>query len=283
VALGNCSLQKTAERHDEELRILRRVGEALSATFDLERQLQILQRELKGLLGVANFSLAFQESLEGRPETLFAFEGRAQAAYSRAAADGPAEYVLRTRAPLLITHDFINATRRLGISSVDPAVRTWCGVPIHFSDGSVAVLTVADFEREGALDERCLHLLQILAGEAAVAIENARLFQREQRRARHLALLNEVGRKAAAVLDPQELLTNICRQLRTAFGYDLACVQTLDRERGGLVRASLEAEAPRAIWLGLPRAERVLTPLVVANSHVYFGTAKGLVCARPGP
>jgi diguanylate cyclase (GGDEF)-like protein/putative nucleotidyltransferase with HDIG domain len=235
VALGNCSLQKTAERHDTELRILHRVGEALSATFDLERQLQILQRELKDLLGVANFSLAFQESLEGRPETLFAFEGRAQAAQSRAAADGPAEYVLRTRAPLLITHDFIDTTRRLGISPVDPAIRTWCGVPIHFSDGSVAVLTVADFEREGALDERRFHLLQILAGEAAVAIENARLFQREQRRARHLALLNEVGRKAAAVLDPQELLTNICQQLRAAFGYDLARVETLDRARGELV------------------------------------------------
>jgi diguanylate cyclase (GGDEF)-like protein/putative nucleotidyltransferase with HDIG domain len=244
VALGNCSLQKTAERHDEELRILRRVGEALSATFDLERQLQILQRELKGLLGVANFALAFQESLEGRPETVFAFEGRAQAAQSRGAADGPAEYVLRTRAPLLITHDFINTTRRLGISPVDPTVRTWCGVPIHFSDGSVAVLTVADFEREGALDERRFHLLQILAGEAAVAIENARLFQREQRRARHLALLNEVGRKAAAVLDPQELLTNICRQLRTAFGYDLARVQTLDRERGGLVVEAQEGYGP---------------------------------------
>jgi diguanylate cyclase (GGDEF)-like protein/putative nucleotidyltransferase with HDIG domain len=239
VALGNCSLQKTAERHEEELRILHRVGEALSATFDLERQLQILQRELKGLLGVVNFSLAFQESLEGRPETVFAFEQSAQAARSHAAADGPAEYVLRTRAPLLITHDFINATRRLGISPVDPAVRTWCGVPIHFSDGSAAVLTVADFEREGALDERRFHLLQILADEAAVAIENARLFQREQRRARHLALLNEIGRKAAAVLDPRELLTNFCQQLRAAFGYELARVQTLDRERGELV---VEAE-----------------------------------------
>lgn len=239
VALGTCSLQKKAERHDEELRILHRVGEALSATFDLERQLQILQHELKGLLGVASFCLAFQESVDGRPEIVFAFEDGAQAVQSRPKADGLAEYVLRTRAPLFIAGDFINTTRRLGISPVDPAVRAWCGVPIHFSDGSVAVLAVADFEREGVLEARHFHLLQILAGEAAAAIENARLFQREQRRARHLALLNEVGRKAAAVLDPRELLTNICQQLRTAFGYDLARVQTLDRVRGELV---IEAE-----------------------------------------
>jgi len=245
VALGTCSLQKTAERHDEELRILHRVGEALSATFDLERQLQILQRELRGLLGVANFSLTFQESLDGRAETVFALQSEvAEGAGGRLAADGLSEYVLRTRAPLLITRDFISTTRRLGISSIDPRIRTWCGVPIHFSDGTVAVLTVADFEREGALDDRHFHLLQILADEVAVAIENARLFQHEQRRARHLALLNEVGRKAAEVLDPQELLANICQQLRTAFGYDLARVQTLDREHGELVVEAQEGYEP---------------------------------------
>ena len=69
VALENRSLQKAAEQHDEELRILHRVGEALSATFDLEMQRQILERELKGLIGAANFSLVFQESPDSQPET----------------------------------------------------------------------------------------------------------------------------------------------------------------------------------------------------------------------
>jgi len=236
VALGERSLQRTAEHDNEELTILHRVGEALSATFDPETQLRILQRELRGLLGGANFSLAFQESPDGRPETVFAFEsGASAAAPRRLATGGPWEYVLRTRAPLLIARDFLPTARNLGIAPLDPRVRTWCGVPIHFSDGSVGVLAVTDFEREGALDDRHLHLLQVLAGEAAAAIENARLFQREQRRAGHLALLNELGPKATAVLDPQELLASICQHVRSTFGYDLARVQTLDREREELV------------------------------------------------
>ncbi len=71
-------------------------------------------------------------------------------------------------------------------------------------------------------------------------MENARLFKKEQRRASHLALLNELGRKASSVLNPQELLPSICRQVRNAFGYDLARIEMMDPGREELV---VEAEA----------------------------------------
>ncbi len=236
VALEMRSLQKVAEQHTEELRVLHRIGEALRATFDLETQLQILRRELKGLLGATNFSLTFQAGLGGRLETVFAFDpGVSDDFEAQPNGNELAEYVIQTRAPLMIAQDFLGAARRLGISSIDPRTRTWCGVPLEFSDGSMGVLAVADFECEHAVNERQFQLFQVLAGEAAVAIENARLFQREQHRSRHLALLNELGRKATAVLNPQELLLNICQQIRNAFGYELVRIETLDREREELV------------------------------------------------
>jgi len=123
---------------------------------------------------------------------------------------------------------------------MDPRVRTWCGVPVHFSDGSMGVLALTDFQREHAVTKRQFDLVQVLAQEAAGAIENARLFKKEQRRASHLALLNELGRKASSVLDPEELLPTICRQVRSAFGYDLARIEIMDSEREELV---VEAEA----------------------------------------
>lgn len=244
VALENRSLQKAAERHDEELRVLHRVVEALSATFDLDMQLQILQHELKGLLGASNFSLVLQESPDGRPVAVSGLDDGAGGSAHGRTADALSEYVLRTRAPLLIVRDFLNTARRLGISPIDPRILCWAGVPIQFSDGLMGVLAVTDCEREGALDERRFELLKVLAGEVAVAIENARLFQQEQRRARHLALLNELARKATAVLDPKELLSSICPQLRSAFGYELVRVETLDRDRDELVMEAQEGYAP---------------------------------------
>ena len=244
VAFENRSLQTAAERHGEELRILHRVVEALSATFDLEMQLQILQHELKGLLGASKFSLVLQESPEGRPEAIPGADQEGSSSGRDRIPDALSEYVLRTRAPLLIVNDFLNTARRLGISPIDPRILCWAGVPIQFSDGSMGVLAVSDSEHEGAVDERRFELLQVLAGEVAVAIENARLFQQEQRRARHLALLNELARRTTAVLDPKELLPNICQQLRHAFGYELVRIETIDRDHDELVVEAQEGYAP---------------------------------------
>ena len=74
MAVENWSLNRAAERRDEELRILHRVGEALRATFDMNAQIEILRRELKGLMGATNFGLALQDSAEGPLEVVVPFE-----------------------------------------------------------------------------------------------------------------------------------------------------------------------------------------------------------------
>ena len=230
VAIENWSLNRAAERREEELRILHRVGEALRATFDMNAQIEILRHELKGLMGGTNFGLALQDTPEGPLEVVVPFEDAGpQGTVQGGPASSLAQYVQRTRQPLLVASDVQGAARRLGLAPMNPRIKTWCGVPLHFSDGSMGVLALADMEREYAVTKTQFELVQVLAQEAAGAVENARLFKKEQRRASHLALLNELGRKASSVLNPQELLPSICRQIRNAFGYDLARIEMLDR------------------------------------------------------
>jgi len=241
VAIENWSLNRAAERREGELRILHRVGEALRATFDLNAQIEILRRELKGLMGGTNFGLALQDTAEGPLEVVVPFESAGpQGTVQGGPASSLAQYVQRTRQPLLVASDVQGTARRLRLAPMNPRLRTWCGVPLHFSDGSMGVLALADMDREYAVTKTQFELVQVLAQEAAVAVENARLFKKEQRRASHLALLNELGRKASSVLNPQELLPSICRQVRNAFGYDLARIEMLDPGREELV---VEAEA----------------------------------------
>lgn len=241
MSLENWQLTRATERRAEELQILHRVGEALRATFDLRVQVEILRRELRGLLGTANFSLALQDSPDSPLETLAGLENNdSGTCWTRISASGLAEYVQRSRAPLLVGEGIRETASGLGVAQVDPRLRTWCGVPIHFPDGSVGVLALEDFEREHGISARQFELIQILAQEAAGAIENARFFQKEQRRATHLALLNELGRKAMAVLNPQELLPSICRQIQSAFGYDATRIEVPDHAQQELV---LEAQA----------------------------------------
>jgi diguanylate cyclase (GGDEF)-like protein/putative nucleotidyltransferase with HDIG domain len=241
VSLENWSLNRAAERRQEELRILHRVGEALRATFDMDAQIDILRRELKGITGSTNFGLALQDTAESPLDVVVAFEN---AGPEGTGLGGPASslahYLQRTRQPLLVSSDVHGTVRRLGLAPVNPRIKTWCGVPLHFSDGSMGVLGLVDMENEGAVTKSQFELVQVLAQEAAGAVENARLFKKEQRRASHLALLNELGREVTSVLDPQELLARACRRIRNAFGFDLARIEMLDVGREELV---VEAES----------------------------------------
>ena len=241
VAVENWSLNRVAQRRDEELRILHQVGEALRSSFDLNAQIEILRHELKGLLGATNFGLDLQESAEGPLEVGVPFEDAgSQGTVQGGPASTLSQHVHRTRQPLLVASDVPGVARRLGLAPMNSRIKTWCGVPLHFSDGSMGVLALADMEHEYAVLKTQFELVQVLAQEAAVAVENARLFKKEQRRSSHLALLNELGRKASSVLDPQELLPSICRQVRSAFGYDLARIEMMDSSSEELV---VEAEA----------------------------------------
>jgi len=241
VAVEYWSLHKAAERHNQELRMLHRVSELLRATFDLESQVGILRKELHGVLGTANFSLALQDSSEGPLKTVVPFEtGTLEARPGAAEVDGLADFVCQNRRPLLLAQELPSAARHLGIKSVDGRLRTWCGVPIHFSDGTLGVLAAGDFERENAINQEQFELMQVLADEAASAIENARLFEKERRRATHLTLLNELAQKAASHLNPSELLSSICREVRSAFERDFARVEVVDPRKIELI---VEAEA----------------------------------------
>jgi diguanylate cyclase (GGDEF)-like protein len=246
-AVENWSLHRAAERHDQELRMLHRVSESLRATFDLESQVEILRRELKGVLGTTNFSLSLQDSPDGPLKTVVPFQtADAEDTPGAGEVDGLAEFVCQGRSPLLLNQELPATARRLGIKPVDGRLRTWCGVPIHFSDGALGVLAAGDFDRENSINQEQFALIQVLADEAASAIENARLFQKERRRASHLALLNELAQKAASVLNPNELLDSICGEVRSAFDRELARIEVVDLQDNELV---VEAQAGYGVEL----------------------------------
>ena len=52
------------------------------------------------------------------------------------------------------------------------------------------------------------------------------------------------------------------------------------RDRG-VIRARTDEQQGSSTWLRASRSEKILTPLIVVNSHAYCATAKGLTCAKP--
>jgi signal transduction histidine kinase len=75
-------------------------------------------------------------------------------------------------------------------------IRGWMGAPLMIGDRTIGVLTVDSF-KVGAYDEQAAQILQIFAHQAAIAIENARLYQQS----RELAILEERNRLARELHD----------------------------------------------------------------------------------
>ena len=93
-------------------------------------------------------------------------------------------------------------------------MRTFLGVPILLRGvayGNLYLTEKQDGEDFTVEDEE---LVTLLAGQAAVAIENARLYEASNRWSRQLQSLNEVGNALATETDLDRLLDLIVRRLR---------------------------------------------------------------------
>jgi GAF domain-containing protein len=105
-------------------------------------------------------------------------------------------------------------------------IRTWAGFPIKREEVVVGVLMVA-FVQPHRLDQRERNALELLAIQAAVAIENARLFKAERERRQMADALAEVSRILSDTLDLSDLLDLTLEQLGQVIPYDSCSISLL--------------------------------------------------------
>jgi signal transduction histidine kinase len=121
--------------------------------------------------------------------------------------------LIREARPLRL-HDLAEDPRSVGFPPGHPPMRSFLGVPILLRGVAYGNLYLT--EKQGGEDftEEDEDLVTLLAGQAAVAIENARLYEASTRWSRQLQSLNEVGNALATETDLEKLLDLIVRRLR---------------------------------------------------------------------
>jgi signal transduction histidine kinase len=93
-------------------------------------------------------------------------------------------------------------------------MRSFLGVPILLRGVAYGNLYLTEKEGGDEFTDEDVELVTLLAGQAAVAIENARLYEASTRWSRQLQSLNEVGTALATETDLDKLLDLIVRRLR---------------------------------------------------------------------
>ncbi|MGB9586015.1 MAG: GAF domain-containing protein, partial [Anaerolineales bacterium] len=91
------------------------------------------------------------------------------------------------------------------------------GLPLKIGDRVVGVMNIS-FSTPRIFPENELRLLGFLADQAAIAIQNARLYQQAQNEKRNLSVLYAIGHELTSLLEPDEILDKAVSLVTQAFG-----------------------------------------------------------------
>ncbi|MGA9902352.1 MAG: diguanylate cyclase [Terriglobales bacterium] len=228
LTLENYVVMHEAQRRTKEYELLTEIGQAISSHLNQDEVLRTVQVELGQIFDTSTFYIAFQEEDEIRFE-LEIEGGIVLSKRSRKVGNGLTEYILRTGEPLLIETNLEQVRAKLGVDFVPPRpARSFCGVPIFLGGKPAGVMAALSTGRELLFQARDLEVMQTAAGQLGVAIENARLFTEEQRRARHLAFLNNISKMAISSEDAEQMMANIVREIQKNFRYDHIGIGIMD-------------------------------------------------------
>lgn len=90
----------------------------------------------------------------------------------------------------------------------------------------VGVFVVSSFNE---IKDDDLELIRIFAGQAAIAVERARLYENERRQASQLAILRSVANSVSASLDLNDILAKAARQMVEHFNVDHCGILAIER------------------------------------------------------
>ena len=106
-------------------------------------------------------------------------------------------------------------------------------VPLKVGEKIIGILN-AESEKPDAFSEADRQLLSTLADQAAIAIENARLYEETRRRAERLAVVNRIARIASTTLHLDDLVEIVYQEIAQVFQADAFFIALYDPETNEL-------------------------------------------------
>src|SRR3954464_1248895 len=163
---------------------------------------------------------------------------------------------LITDARTLRLRDLAEDPRSVGFPPGHPPMKTFLGTPIVLRGVAYGNLYLTEKEGDLDFDDEDEELVSLLAAQAAVAIENARLYESATAWSRQLESLQEIGTALASELDLPRLLQLIAVRLRQLIGARLVAIAL---PSGAALRVeAIDGEGAEALrQMELPRESKV--------------------------
>ena len=233
----------------DRLRILVEAGIALSSELSLDALLQRLVDTAAELTGARYAALGVIDKTGQALERFLTtgIDAETHAAIGDLPRGGGILGVLIREAKPLRLADLTRDPRSVGFPPNHPEMTTFLGVPIVLRGVAYGNLYLTEKRGGGPFTSEDEELTQLLAAQAAVAIENARLYESSTRWLRQLESLNEIGNALTSEVELEPLLALVARNLRELVDARLVLIVLPESEDTLRVAAADGANADEVI------------------------------------
>lgn len=211
----------------EKIAILYDASQAVLSTFDLDEVLSQILTIMRDYFHLQHVAILL---LDPETQTLRA---RSHAGWNKQSEDlhiplgrGLIGNAAKLRRPLYAP-DVSTDPRYI---ATIPTTRSELAVPLLVRNQVVGVLDCQSDEANFFSTET-IDLLTLFSTQASIALQNAKLYSQERRRAAQLEAINTLSRQTTAVLEMDELLEKACSIVLQAFPVDHVAILLLEDER----------------------------------------------------
>jgi PAS domain S-box-containing protein len=247
-AIENARLFEQTQRRTRELSALLAVSKAAVSTNSLSEIFRVILDELSGIIDHSGSAIVLREGDHLVVVDARGLSGDASDIGGRIPISGTEIWRSISLGEPVIIGDvhgnepmavsYVESMRRIGVpDSALSAIRSWMGVPLILGSEVIGILTLSWTEPDHFTNEHA-GLASVFANQAAAAVNNARLFNATEQRAKEMEALFRSDERIFRSLDLEDVLNALVDVAVDLLGAEKSLVMTWNFEEQRL--------APRA-------------------------------------
>jgi PAS domain S-box-containing protein len=188
-------LLKETERRAAELATVNTVSSALVSELDLSALIHLVGEQIRSIFRT---DIAYVALLDREHNVINFPYQYGQQLEPLQFGEGLTSRVIQSGKPLLINQEMERQRQELGVTLIGKQARSYLGVPIFARGEAIGVISVQNTTQEDVFTENDEHLLNTIAANVGIALQNARLFDELKRQKRYA---QEAQRRLADIIN----------------------------------------------------------------------------------
>ncbi|MBL8097592.1 MAG: GAF domain-containing protein, partial [Anaerolineales bacterium] len=276
------TLQQELKQRTDELAILNSVGEAMAKTLDVKTVVKIVGDKVQSIFAAEAVTIRLYDPTTNLIHRAYdydfidGYEDLTDSFFPLG--KGLNSIIIESGKPLFFGSweeaKALGALLTPSSSKNDPLPQAFIGAPIFGGDKVIGTVSVQSY-KQNTYNENHLRLLQTLASNMGVAIQNARLFEAEQQRKDELAILNSVGEAMAKTLDVKTVVKIVGDKVQSIFNSEIVSIRLYDPSTNLIQRAyDYDGAYEDLTHTSFPIGKGLTTQIIESGKPLLFSTAE---------